>query len=198
MALAGAIDILSWTWLFWASIVDPQCDWRNADETLLKLPPAFSALPPSAGEDPGTTTCPQNVHDLLRKTDSRQKHIVATDCKSLFDLISRTAPPACGEFRTLLHAKLIREHLDNGVLIRWVPSAAQMADALTKVMSNDVLREFLQQGRYKLHDEDEMLRSRSDARARLKWIPSQSTSHQSSSPKTASGNTYGGNLSDNQ
>ena len=47
------------------------------------------------------------------------KGILTTDCKSLFDLISRTAPPACQEFRTQLQAKLIKEHLHNGIQIRW-------------------------------------------------------------------------------
>eukprot|EP00435_Cladocopium_sp_Y103_P021815 s376_g5.t1 len=46
MALAGAVDILSWVRLYWAWMCDHRCDWKHADETLLRLPPAFSALTP--------------------------------------------------------------------------------------------------------------------------------------------------------
>ena len=34
MALAGAVDMLSWVRLFWAWICDHRCDWRQADSTL--------------------------------------------------------------------------------------------------------------------------------------------------------------------
>ena len=97
---------------------------------------------------------------------------MATDCKSLFDLVSRTAPPACQEFRTLLQARLIKEHLATGVIARWVPSSAQVADCLTKVMDTTTLREIMHIGRYQLKDEEEILRHRSDRKARLKWIRS--------------------------
>eukprot|EP00435_Cladocopium_sp_Y103_P072124 s70_g39.t1 len=50
MALAGAVDMLSWVRLFWAWLCDYRCDWRQADETLLRLPPAFSALTPEMPE----------------------------------------------------------------------------------------------------------------------------------------------------
>ena len=44
MALSGAVDMLSWIRLYWAWICDQRCDWRRADDTLLRLPAAFSAL----------------------------------------------------------------------------------------------------------------------------------------------------------
>lgn len=56
-----------------------------------------------------------------------------------------------------------------------VPSGAQVADSLTKVMDNTMIRECLRQGRYALHDEHEILRSRSDNRARLQWFRQQNT-----------------------
>ena len=37
-------------------------------------------------------------------------------------------------------------------------------------MDSSVLRECLKRGRYSLHDEDEILRARSDSRARLQWL----------------------------
>jgi hypothetical protein len=148
-----------------------KCDWRRADKTLLQLPPAFSALTPE--EESLATQPPNNVTQLVKQLPKDQSSMITTDCKSLFDLISRTAPPACTEFRTLLQAKLIKEHIHNGIMIRWVPSAAQIADALTKVMDNTILRTCLRQGFYSLHDEAEILKARSDARSRLKWMQAQ-------------------------
>ena len=170
MALAGSVDMLSWIRLYWAWICDQKCDWRRADNTLLKLPPAFTALNPAEAE---LEPLPPKVHEMLSTLDSKSNSIITTDCKSLYDLISRTAPPSCSEFRTQLQAKLIKEHLQNGIVIRWVPSGAQVADSLAKVMDNTMLRAVLNQGHYSLHDEHEILKSRSDSRTRLKWLQSQ-------------------------
>ena len=169
MALAGTTDILSWIRLFWAWINDTNIQWRKADETLLKLPPAFSALPETAVEA-NIEGVPKEIQDSVGEGMKRKTDYISTDCKSLYDLISRTAPPACQEFRTVLQAKLIKEHLENGIQIRWVPSGAQLADALTKVMDSTVLRESLRIGAYSLHDESETLRNRADARTRINWI----------------------------
>ena len=45
MALAGAVDILSWVRLYWGWLMDTQLPWKHADKTLLQLPPAFAAIP---------------------------------------------------------------------------------------------------------------------------------------------------------
>ena len=168
MALAGAVDVLSWVRLVWAWLIDTKCNWRQADKLLPTLPPAFSAIPPEPEEE--DTSFPHHAQSYLKEISKSQQAMITTDCKSLYDLISRTAPPACSEFRTQLQAKLIKEHLQNGVQIRWVPSAAQLADALTKVMDSTILRTCLSQGKYSLHDESEILRSRSDRRTRLQWF----------------------------
>ena len=97
---------------------------------------------------------------------------VATDCKSLFDLVSRTAPPSCSEFRTQLNARYIKDLLAENVNLRWVHSGAQLADGLTKIMENSFLRETLESGKYRLNDELEILKARSDSRTRLKWLRS--------------------------
>ena len=169
MSLAGAVDILSWVRLYWGWLNNVDLKWKQADETLLKLPPAFAAIPPIEG-DQTTATPPDEVQKLLHQLPPSNSSLITTDCKSLYDLISRTAPPSCQEFRTQLQAKLIKEHLRSGIQIRWVPSGAQIADSLTKVMDNFMLRECLHLGKYCLHDETEMLKSRSDARTRLQWL----------------------------
>lgn len=169
MSLAGAVDILSWVRLYWGRLSNVELNWKQADETLLKLPPAFAAIPPLEG-DQSNATPPDTVQKLLHQLPPSNSSLITTDCKSLYDLISRTAPPSCQEFRTQLQAKLIKEHLRSGIQIRWVPSGAQIADSLTKVMDNYMLRECLHLGKYCLHDETEMLKSRSDARTRLQWL----------------------------
>ena len=168
MSLAGAVDVLSWIRLYWGWLRDTTLPWKQADQTLLKLPHAFAALVPTEADDAYTPN--QKVQDMLKTLPESSNAIITTDCKSLYDLISRTAPPACGEFRTQLQAKLIKEHLQNGVQIRWVPSQAQVADSLTKIMDNTMLRECLKVGKYSLHDESEILKARSDSRARLQWL----------------------------
>ena len=59
MSLAGAVDVLTWIRLFWAWLRDGKCQWQLADETLLKLPPAFAAIPP--GEDTPTPQPPITI-----------------------------------------------------------------------------------------------------------------------------------------
>lgn len=169
MALAGAVDSLSWIRLYWAWLTDIRCEWQKADRTLLKLPAAYTALPqvdPVEEEESNT----EGIKDILKRLPKDKSSLLTTDCKSLYDLISRTAPPSCQEFRTQLQAKLIKEHLQNGIQIRWVPSQAQIADALTKRMENHVLRECIAIGRYNLLDEQEILKARSDKKARVKWL----------------------------
>ena len=177
MALAGTTDLLTWIRLYWAWINDKSTNWRDVDSALLKLPHAFSALPEEALNDESGCKPPEEAHKILQgNAKSNQKDSLATDCKSLYDLISKTAPPACQEFRTLLQARLIREHLKSGIQIRWVPSGAQIADSLTKAMDPTMLRECLRLGVYSLHDEAEILRARSDARSRLQWLHTKATS----------------------
>ena len=63
MALAGAVDLLSWIRLYWAWICDDRCTWRSADETLLRLPQAFTALNPEHLE---YTQMPDAVDKILK------------------------------------------------------------------------------------------------------------------------------------
>ena len=142
----------------------------------MSLPPAFSALPEEAMSEEGWA--PSHQVKRLSQSIPQDSGILTTDCKSLYDLVSRTAPPSCQVFRTLLQAKLIKEHLKNGIQIRWVPSGAQIADCLTKSMDSLMLRECLRIGAYCLHDESEILRARSDAKTRVRWLHDQSSKEQ--------------------
>ena len=104
------------------------------------------------------------------KTLPKLPHAYAVvDCKSLFDLLQKTTVPACAEYRTTLEALIIRERLREGVIIKWVHSAAQMADSLTKDMDTEILKKFLERGKCVLHDIDEILKQRADKRIRREW-----------------------------
>ena len=85
--------------------------------------------------------------------------LITTECTSLYDLLSRTAP-SCQEFRTQLQAKI-----RSGIQIRWVRSGAQIADSFTKVIDNYMLRECLHLGKYCENSEKP-----SDARTMLQWL----------------------------
>ena len=147
-SLHSTLDQLSWIRLFWAWILDPTIKWNNPKSTLENLPTTYAA-------------------PTIKSTiDS----IAVTDCKSLFDLITRTAAPNCQEWRTQLQARAIKDLISEGVAVRWVHSGAQLADALTKVMESSFLRHTLKQGTYRLHDEDQILKQRADARTRIKWL----------------------------
>jgi len=93
------------------------------------------------------------------------------DCKSLYDLLQKTSILQCSEYRIMLEALVIKERLKEGVLIKWVHSAAQMADTLTKEMYTAVLRSFLSQGIkvHFLHDVDEILKQRADKKVKQQW-----------------------------
>eukprot|EP00435_Cladocopium_sp_Y103_P033773 s3413_g8.t1 len=65
------------------------------------------------------------------------------------------------EFRTQLLARSIKDILSEGIRLHWVHSGAQLADALTKIMEANFLRATLREGRYCLHDSDEVLKKSS-------------------------------------
>ena len=156
MALATTLDQLSWLRLFWSWIHDPRVNWKKPEETLPKLEPAIT------------------VPTLIPEND-----VAITDCKSLYDLITRTAPPSCSEFRVQLMARSIKESLKEGTMLRWVPSGAQLADSLTKSMESHFLRETLKYGFYRLSDEDATLKERARSKDRLKWLKAQNGNSQS-------------------
>ena len=93
--------------------------------------------------------------------------IAVTDCKSLFDLVSRTAQPNCQEYRAQLQARAIKDMISEGVVQRWVHAGAQVADALTKVMQTAFLRQTLTLGQYRLHDESQVLKECATSRNRI-------------------------------
>ena len=70
----------------------------------------------------------------------------------------------------MLQACAIRDLLDEGVTLKWVHSGAQVADALTKVMNSSFLRQTLEQGKYQLFDQHQILKNRASDRNHIKWL----------------------------
>ena len=116
-------------------------------------------------------TCDWAHPEKLLKTENTSA--LVTDCKSAYDLLTRTALPQCAEHRTTVECLFIRERLQENCRVRWVSSQAMLADCLTKTMDSQVLRTCLKTGRYTLQDEDHVLKSRSDHRQRLDWVKRQ-------------------------
>jgi hypothetical protein len=104
-SLNSVLDHLSWIRLCWAWILDPSTKWKSPHQTLKQLPETYTTATLNAKQLPET--------------------FAATDCKSLFDLVSRTAMPNCAEFRTQLTARAIKDLLSENVSLRWVHSGAQ-------------------------------------------------------------------------
>ena len=151
-SLSTSLDQLSWLKLYWGWLLNPDLDWKNATQTLKQLPTTYATA--TLKQDPS---------------------IAVTDCKSLYDLVTRTAPPNCSEFRVQLQARAIKDLLSEGTQLRWVHSGAQLADTLTKIMESHMLRHTLKSGMYSLHDESEILKKRASTRTRVKWLENQST-----------------------
>jgi hypothetical protein len=147
MALASSVDQLSWLRIFWSWLHDPRTHWRKPDEALPKIPSAISVA-----------------------TQNEYPDLSVTDCKSLYDLISRTAPPSCSEYRIQLVARAIKESLEEGTKLRWVHTGAQLADSLTKAMEAHFLRATLKHGSYRLTDETALLKARANTKDRIRWL----------------------------
>ena len=89
-SLASALDQLAWLRLFWSWIHNPKTQWKQPEKALTNLVPAVSV-----------------------PTFNETNDVAITDCKSLYDLITRTAPPSCSEFRVQLVARAIKDALRN-------------------------------------------------------------------------------------
>ena len=108
--------------------------------------------------------------DPSRACQLLNRALVVTDCKSLFDLVTRTAIPNCQEYRTTLEVLLIRQRCAEHTKFRWVPTTVMLADGLTKSMSVELLREIMRICRFKLHDEEHALPKEVHRKAVLSWL----------------------------
>lgn len=106
---------------------------------------------------------------------------IATDCKSLYDLVTRNAMPSCEEYRTTLEVLLIRERCQEHCNFRWIPTHLQLADPLTKPMDASLLRWVLAAGTFQLYDEEATLKQNAQRKETLAWLRARGMSHQQQS-----------------
>ena len=98
------------------------------------------------------------------------KAVITTDCKSLYDLVSRLAMPTCEEFRTTLEVLLIKERCSEHCSFRWIPTSLMLADPLTKPMDPAVLRAALAKGVFQIYDEASVLRENAHRKRAVSWL----------------------------
>lgn len=96
--------------------------------------------------------------------------LLITDCKSLFDLVTKTATPNCQEWRTTIEVMLLKEQSKEHTLCRWVSTAIMLADALTKGMDASFLRTVLALGKFRIYDENMTLRQNANRKIGLTWV----------------------------
>ena len=61
---------------------------------------------------------------------SQPKALLVTDCKSLFDLVTKLAIPNCQEWRTTIEVMQIKEQAEGNAQCRWISTAIMLADCL--------------------------------------------------------------------
>ena len=98
--------------------------------------------------------------------------LLITDCKSLYDLMTKLATPNCQEWRTTVEVMLIREQTAGSIDCRWISTAIMLADCLTKPMDSSFLRTTLQLGRFRIYDESQTLKENANKKYGVTWLRS--------------------------
>eukprot|EP00435_Cladocopium_sp_Y103_P014115 s5986_g3.t1 len=101
---------------------------------------------------------------------SGHKALLITDCKSLYDLVTKLAVPNCEEWRTTVEAMLIKQQAEGHSQCRWISTAIMLADCLTKPMEATFLRTVLKLGRFRIFYENQTLQNNSHRKIAAKWV----------------------------
>ena len=101
---------------------------------------------------------------------NEHKGLMITDCKSLYDLITKNAIPNCQEWRTTIEVMLLKEQSKEHTICRWVSTAIMLADCLTKPMDATFLRTVLQLGKFRIYDEDLTLKQNATRKYGVTWV----------------------------
>ena len=105
--------------------------------------------------------------EALKETN---RGLLITDCKSLYDLITKLAVPNCQEWRTTIEVRLIKEQIKDNAECRWISTAIMLADALTKSMDASFLRKVLALGRFRIFDVEMTLQENANKKYAHRWI----------------------------
>ena len=102
--------------------------------------------------------------------EKEHKGLMITDCKSLYDLVTKNAVPNCQEWRTTIEVMLLKEQSKSHTTCRWVSTAIMLADCLTKAMDATFLRTVLHLGKFRIYDEDLTLKQNATRKFGVTWI----------------------------
>lgn len=114
-----------------------------------------------------------------RSLQGEPKALLITDCKSLYDLVTKMAAPNCQEWRTTVEViMLIKQQSADIAECRWISTAIMLAGCLTKPMDSAFLRRVLSLGKFRIYDEDSSLKTSPNRKFSSRWIESfQDPSH---------------------
>ena len=96
--------------------------------------------------------------------------LMITDCKSLYDLVTKNATPNCQEWRTTIEVMPLKQQSQDHTVCRWVSTAIMLADCLTKPMDATFLRTVLNLGKFRIYDEDLTLKQNANRKYGVTWI----------------------------
>jgi hypothetical protein len=105
-----------------------------------------------------------------RSLQACPKALLITDCKSLYDLVTKLAVPNFEEWRTTVEVMLIKQQAEGHSQCRWISTAIMLADCLTKPMESSFLRSVLRLGRFRIFDESQTLQNNSHRKIAAKWV----------------------------
>ena len=100
---------------------------------------------------------------------NQPKALLITDCKSLYDLVTKLAVPNCQEWRTTIEVMQIKEQAEGHSHCRWISTAIMLADCLTKPMDASFLRKVLAIGRFRIFDESSTLKTNANRKFGERW-----------------------------
>ena len=103
---------------------------------------------------------------------NQPKALLVTDCKSLYDLVTKLAIPNCQEWRTTIEVMQIKEQAEGNAQCRWISTAIMLADCLTKPMDASFLRKVLALGRFRIFDETNTLKTNASRKYGERWAES--------------------------
>eukprot|EP00435_Cladocopium_sp_Y103_P067582 s130_g30.t1 len=110
------------------------------------------------------------------------KALLITDCKSLYDLMTKVATPNCQEWRTTIEVMLIRQQAEDNAECRWISTAIMLADALTKPMDTTFMRTVLGLGRFRIYDEQQSLQQNANKKYAKTWMKTKADSIEREKP----------------
>ena len=98
------------------------------------------------------------------------KGLMITDCKSLYDLITKNAVPNSPECRTTIEIVLLKKQSRDHTACRWVSIAIMIADCLTKPVDSRFMWAILQFGNFRIYDASLSPKQNANRKFGVTWV----------------------------